>query len=167
MGIISKVNTGTIEPVLTGAMVFDAIHGEKMFLVRLIYFSSPTDGPASQTIKDILQAARVNNDRHELTGLMLLDHQYFLQVVEGGRGAVSQLLGNLYKDPRHQDLIVLGFDRIDRRAFGEWSMQFVPATSVTQQVLLRHGASRLFEPRHMTKESALDLLSELRGMASA
>ena len=137
-----------------------------MFLVRLIYFSKPSDGPASKTVKDILQVARVNNDRHELTGLMVLDHRYFLQVVEGGRSAVSQLLGNLYRDPRHQELTVLGFDHIDRRAFGEWSMQFVPAISVTKQALLRHGASSLFEPQHMTKASALDLLSELRGLAS-
>lgn len=136
-----------------------------MFLVRIIYVSKRNKSNSLDDLNQILQVAQANNQRHELTGLLAFNHQYFLQVLEGGRAEVSQLLGNLYADPRHSDLTVLEFDHIDRRVFGEWSMQFVPATAISKEMLLRYGATSRFEPHKFSKSSALDLLTELRQFA--
>jgi hypothetical protein len=93
---------------------------------------------------------------------MVFNHEYYLQVVEGGRTAVSELLGRLYKDSRHQDLTLIEFDHIDSRSFGDWSMQFVPAASMSKKMVLHYSPSSRFEPQKLTKVSALELLSALR-----
>ena len=91
----------------------------------------------------------------------LVARAFYLQVLEGGRTAVSQLLGNLYKDPRHTDLVVLEFDYIHQRQFPQWTMQFIPVGEVTREVLLRHGVSSTFDPYSFTKGSALAFMLEM------
>jgi hypothetical protein len=136
-----------------------------MYLVRMIYVSKPSHSPTKEEVTQILQAAQANNSKHDLTGLMVFNHEYFLQVVEGGRTAVSQLLGHLYKDSRHQDLTMIEFDQIDRRSFGDWSMQFVPAASITKEIVLHNSPTSKFEPEKLTKSGVLELLLALREAA--
>ena len=132
-----------------------------MLLVRMVYVSTSIDEVDSDTLQSILATAQANNEAHDLTGLLVFDDKYFVQVIEGGRAAVSKLLGNLYKDTRHKDLVVLGFHAIHQRQFPNWSMQFVPAVDVTRNVLLRHGVTSKFEPYSLTSESAVAFMVEM------
>lgn len=132
-----------------------------MFLVRMIYVSQTVTEAPEDKLAAILKTARKNNEKHDLTGLMVYNRKYFLQVIEGSRPAVSQLLGNLFRDPRHEKMEVLEFDAIEQRLFSHWSMQFAPADTVTKALLLRHGPSGQFEPYGFTKGSALGFLTEL------
>lgn len=132
-----------------------------MFLVRMIYVSQTATEAPDDALGAILKTARKNNEKHDLTGLMVYNRKYFLQVIEGSRPAVSQLLGNLFRDPRHEKMEVLEFDAIEQRSFSQWSMQFAPADAVTKKLLLRYGASGQFEPHHFTKSRALGFLTEL------
>jgi len=132
-----------------------------MHLVRMIYVSKPVEEVDSDVLESILGTAQINNTEHDLTGLLVFDDQHYLQVIEGGRMKVSQLLGNLYKDPRHTDLLVLDFDYISQRQFPDWSMQFVPVVDVTRDVLLRHGVSSKFDPYNFSKDNALAFMMEM------
>ena len=132
-----------------------------MHLVRLVYVSTSINEVDSDTLQSILSTAQTNNDAHDLTGLLVFDDKYFVQLIEGGRSAVSQLLGNLYRDTRHKDLVVLGFDVVHQRPFPNWSMQFVPTVDVTKNVLLRHGVTSKFEPYSLTHESAVAFMVEM------
>ena len=132
-----------------------------MHLVRLVYVSTSINEVDSDTLQSILSTAQTNNDAHDLTGLLVFDDKYFVQLIEGGRSAVSQLLGNLYRDTRHKDLVVLGFDVVHQRQFPNWSMQFVPAADVTKNVLLRHGVTSKFEPYSLTPQSAVAFMVEM------
>ena len=132
-----------------------------MHMVRMVYVSTSIREVDSDILQSILGTAQTNNAAHDLTGLLVFDDKYFLQVIEGGRTAVSRLLGNLYKDKRHQDLLLLDFDSIHQRRFPNWSMQFVPAVDATKDVLLRHGVTSKFEPRNLTKESAVAFMVEM------
>jgi hypothetical protein len=136
-----------------------------MYLVRMIYVSKPSNSPTKEEVTQILQASQAKNTKNDLTGLMVFNHEYYLQVVEGGRTAVSQLLGRLYQDPRHQDLTMIEFDHIDSRSFGDWSMQFVPAASITKKMVLHNSPTSKFEPEKLTKSGVLELLLALREAA--
>ena len=132
-----------------------------MNLVRMVYVSTSIGEVDSDTLQSILATAQTNDEAHDLTVLLLFDDKHFLQVIEGGRAAVSRLLGNLYKDTRHKDLVVLGFQVVHQRQFPDWSMQFVPAVDVNRNVLLRHGVTSKFEPYGLTSESAVAFMSEM------
>jgi hypothetical protein len=138
-----------------------------MHLVRMVYVSRPVKEPSSNVLESILGTASIENARHDLTGLLVFDDKHYLQVIEGGRTAVSQLLGNLYKDPRHKDLVVLEFDYIHQRQFPQWTMQFIPVAEVTREVLLRYGVSSTFDPYSFTKGSALGFMLEMAARQQA
>lgn len=132
-----------------------------MHLVRMIYVSTITDRTNSGAVQKILTTAKKNNDKHDLTGLLVFNSKYYLQVIEGGRVAVSALLGNLFSDDRHCEMVVLGVEQVDQRAFPNWSMEFIAASRASRQTMLRHGATRDFSPYEMTYQSALSFMSEV------
>lgn len=139
-----------------------------MYLVRVIYVSRVTDPAAiaEQTgdrsvLSSILRQAHRNNPAHGLTGILVFNHQYFMQAIEGRCSAINQLLGKLFHDPRHHDMQILRFEDIARREFAEWSMRFVPAISATTATLLRHGTNEELNPYDMRGESALSFMREM------
>ena len=135
-------------------------------LVRLVYASTAAQPVNSEVLDNILKTARQRNEVRDLTGLLVFDHQYFLQVIEGDRSMVSLLLGKLFADSRHKALTVVEFDEITQRSFAQWSMSFVPAATANRALLLRHGVSSYFNPYSLTKAGALALLTEIRGIAT-
>ncbi|MDP3701841.1 MAG: BLUF domain-containing protein [Hylemonella sp.] len=138
-----------------------------MPLVRTVYVSTVADSKDSAALPQIMKLAQANNEVHNLTGLLVFNHKYYLQVIEGGRKAVNSLLSNLYRDPRHVDMMVLGLEEITQRAFPDWGMQFVPAASATREIMLRNGVAREFDPYGMSAASALGFLRDMHGVALA
>ncbi len=136
-----------------------------MYLVRAIYVSTIANRQDSAALPDIMRVAQANNEKHNLTGLLVFSSKYYLQAIEGGRQAVNQLLGNLYRDTRHSDMLLLGLQEITQRAFPDWSMRFVPAESATRQILLRNGTERELKPYAMSYGSAQGLLLDMQALA--
>ena len=132
-------------------------------LIRLVYASTAAQPVNSEFLEDILKTARLRNEVRDLTGLLVFDHQYFLQVIEGERAMVSLLLGKLFADSRHHELTVLELDEITQRSFADWSMSFMPAASANRALLLRHGVCSYFNPYGFTKTGALAFLTAMRG----
>lgn len=130
-------------------------------LIRLIYASetAATMGPAE--VESLLADARRKNHLHDITGLLVFDSRHFLQVLEGGRQAISDLYGRLAQDPRHQRILLLQAEPIGQRSFVGWSMGFVAADALGRTKMLRHGSSSQFNPFQMTASAALALLTEL------
>jgi hypothetical protein len=79
-----------------------------MPLSRLIYFSSTSAKLNATSVKDVadsfLEQARAENRRNDLTGVLVETLGGFLQLVEGRRRPLSDLLRRLYADPRHEQL---------------------------------------------------------------
>ncbi len=131
-------------------------------LIRLVYASTAAQPVSPEVLDAILKTARLRNEVRDLTGLLVFDHQYFLQVIEGRRSAVSLLLGKLFADSRHSNLTVLECGEISQRLFADWSMSFIPAATANRGQLLRHGVSSHFDPHGFTKAGALAFLTEMR-----
>jgi len=134
-------------------------------LVRLLYASRAVDANP-QTIEAILAQARAHNTSSGITGILCQGGGVFLQAIEGGRDAVSDLFGHIQKDPRHKDVVLLHFEEINERRFGGWTMGLVNLTKVHSSILLRYSERPELDPYAVSGQVSLALLEELMATAS-
>ena len=132
--------------------------GVDMFLVSLIYTSEMT---GSMDFMDILEVSRANNERDGITGVLLFCNNNVVQCLEGSREAVNKTYARIVQDKRHQNPLLVDYRILSTRLFSEWSMGYVPESSVTQPTLLKYSVSQDFEPRLLSGESCLRMLAEL------
>ena len=77
------------------------------------------------------QAGRFNADAG-ITGVLLFDGQYFVQLLEGPVETVDRLMARIAADPQHTEVLMLVNEVARRRGLARWSMQALwvsPATS--------------------------------------
>lgn len=129
-----------------------------MFLVSLTYTSEMN---VSTDFLDILEVSRVNNERDGITGVLLFCNNNVVQCLEGSREAVNKAYARIIRDKRHQNPLLVDYRVLSTRLFPTWSMGYVPESSVTQPVLLKYSVSQNFEPRLLSGDSCLGLLTEL------
>ncbi|HYQ72703.1 MAG TPA: BLUF domain-containing protein [Gammaproteobacteria bacterium] len=129
-----------------------------MFLVSLSYTSEMT---VNTDFMDILEVSRERNDRDEITGVLLFCNNNVMQCLEGSREAVNRTYTRIVRDRRHRNPLLLDYRMLSSRNFPKWSMAYVPESSVTRPTLLKYSVSRTFEPRMLSGESCLGMLTEL------
>jgi Sensors of blue-light using FAD len=95
-----------------------------MPLSNLIYVSSARSGLGSSDLQAILDVSLRNNERLELTGMLLYAGGNFMQVLEGEAEAIGQVFAAIIRDLRHHDLVVLEEGPISARSFADWRMGF-------------------------------------------
>jgi len=73
-------------------------------------------------ISQILQSARRNNRKQNVTGALFFNSAYFAQALEGPKLAIEKIFENIQRDPRHGDVTVLSSETGGQRDFPEWSI---------------------------------------------
>ena len=134
-------------------------------LVRLLYASRAIDS-RSDAIEDILAQSRQYNPSCGITGILCYGGGIFLQAIEGGRTAVSELYGHIQKDPRHKDVVLLHYEEITERRFGGWSMGQVNMSKINASILLKYAERPELDPYSVSGKVSLALLEELMATAS-
>ncbi len=132
-----------------------------MFLVRLLYASKASADFNFSQIDSILESAVKNNIKNEITGMLSINHKFFLQCLEGERSKVNQTFQKIAVDSRHTDVTILHYDSIDTREFSDWSMGFSSQKGAHQGINLKHSVSSIFNPFEMSGASCYALLLEL------
>ncbi len=102
----------------------DASTGTDRDLVSLVYVSSAIRQFEAPELLDILRTARRNNERLDVTGMLLYKDGNFMQVLEGRSAAVNDLMSSIERDGRHRGMIVLIKKPVEERQFASWSMAF-------------------------------------------
>jgi hypothetical protein len=134
-------------------------------LVRLLYCSRPVDtSPAA--IESILAQSRQHNPTTGITGILCYGGDIFLQAIEGGRMAVSELYGHIQRDPRHKDVALLHYEEISERRFGGWTMGQVNISKVNQSILLKYAERPELDPYAVSGRVSLALLEDLMATAA-
>ncbi|MFD2166332.1 BLUF domain-containing protein [Thalassotalea euphylliae] len=133
-----------------------------MFLTRIIYASKATDAFKPEDIDDILTTARDYNQKQEITGMLCFSRKFFLQCLEGSRSSVNKLYHQILNDKRHNDIVLLEYSEITEREFSQWSMAYVPESSLTAPLNLKFSGSSIFDPYQMRGESAHKMMLELK-----
>jgi hypothetical protein len=134
-------------------------------LVRLLYASRAVD-PDVNAIDDILSQSRQYNPGSGITGILCYGGGIFLQAIEGGRTAVSELYGHIQRDPRHKDVVLLHYEEISERRFGGWTMGQVNMSKVNTTILLKYAERPELDPYAVSGRVSLALLEELMATAS-
>ena len=91
-------------------------------LRTLTYTSRVRQELGEGDLERIVHAARTLNALDGVTGLLVFNGWYFLQIVEGTDDAIGDLLRRLTSDPRHHDIVVREDRAVDSRSFPDWSM---------------------------------------------
>lgn len=134
-------------------------------LVRLLYCSRTVD-PSPAAIESILAQSRQHNPTTGITGILCYGGDIFLQAIEGGRMAVSELYGHIQKDPRHKDVALLHYEEITERRFGGWTMGQVNISKVNQSILLKYAERPELDPYSVSGRVSLALLEDLMATAA-
>jgi hypothetical protein len=74
---------------------------------------------------EIIDEAIAFNSQIGVTGCLVYDRGYFLQLLEGEKVPVDQLYKNIKKDPRHSEAEILSTGWTKSRIFESWKMGYV------------------------------------------
>lgn len=134
-------------------------------LVRLLYASRAVDN-TQPAVQAILESARRHNQDSGVTGILVYGGGVFMQAIEGGRQAVSDLYGTISRDARHKDVALLHYEEIVERRFGSWTMGLVDVSRVNASVLLKYSERAVLDPYAVSGKVSMALLEELIATAS-
>lgn len=124
-------------------------HGENI-IIRLTYISCYNTSNANIEVARILEQARRNNERNGITGALVINESYFLQVIEGSRPIINALLQKLVNDDRHFSLSVVECHEIEQRRWSKWSMQYLKPSDGNKEDVLKFSSSATFNPYLMS-----------------
>ncbi len=91
---------------------------------QTLYVSRADRQVDSITINRILEKAVDYNGKNNITGLLLFRGGVFLQLLEGDKQNVENLLKKIENDPRHSDIIRIFSLEKNERLFPDWAMGF-------------------------------------------
>lgn len=135
-------------------------------LVRLLYASRAANEFDADAINQILAQSKRVNQEHGVTGLLCYSGNLFMQVLEGGRGAVNRIYNRIVSDPRHTDVELLSYEEIDERRFAGWAMGQVEVAHLNPALLLKYSETAALDPYAVSGRMSMALFDELVATAS-
>ena len=127
-------------------------------LVCAVYVSSAHRPLGDDELLELLQVARQNNQRSDVTGMLLYRDGNFLQVLEGPASAVDALIDKIKRDTRHHGLILMSRRGIEERQFSDWQMAF---RNMSKSHMAEEGYSPFLEPTFDEEEEETGEASQL------
>jgi hypothetical protein len=131
-----------------------------MALYRVIYCSEAC-GLEKQDVESILEASNRNNAASVISGMLLFNSGYFLQLLEGSRANVSDTFLRIARDKRHKNVELILGNTVSKRIFHEWNMNYVSITGDVGQTLRKHHISDAFNPYTLSQKAAKQLCHEI------
>lgn len=135
-------------------------------LVRLMYASRAATGMDQEELSAILRQSRSGNPALGITGVLCYSEGIFLQVLEGGRGAVNRLYNRIVSDARHRDPELMLYEEITERRFAGWAMGQVALARLNPSLLLKYSERATLDPFAVSGVVSMALFEELVATAS-
>jgi hypothetical protein len=130
-------------------------------MIELIYASHVAPDLELPQVYHILDHAQANNKAKNITGVLLFNSRYFLQLLEGDEPVVQQLFAAIRQDRRHYSAKLLGARAITKRRWANWSMALITPTAANQSIMMRYSPGQEFSPMQLDAEQASQMLLEL------
>lgn len=93
-------------------------------MFELLYTSLSPVELSEDELTDILEKARVKNNKLGITGMLIYHDREIMQILEGDKSKVLNLFQTIFEDSRHTSVGVFYKGEIKERAFSDWSMAF-------------------------------------------
>lgn len=94
-------------------------------LAHIVYKSRCRTGTSLRELEALRERFAHNNRAHDITGVLLCDGVYFLQVLEGKRLALEKLYQKIVGDARHDEVTTLLSSPVPRRIFSGLGMHLI------------------------------------------
>ncbi len=91
------------------------------------YVSTARRSLSETEIRQILDDSEINNDKQNITGLLLYSEGNFFQIIEGNQQQIIQLYETIKDDSRHYNIIKLFGKEIQKEAFDGFKSDFISA----------------------------------------
>jgi hypothetical protein len=134
----------------------------KRMLNRLVYISEPQFDPARGSSLSQLSQIMATSQRHNqaagVTGALVYDEAWFLQVLEGERRAICQTFSRINEDERHANCLLVEMTEVATRSFANWWMGLATRDATTASAFapyLKHGT---LQAESMSARDKLDLI---------
>lgn len=135
-------------------------HGERIIL-RLTYVSRYNTSNANIEVARILEQARRNNERNGITGVLVINEDYFLQSIEGARPVINELLRELVKDSRHFSLQIIECREVEERRWNKWSMKYLTPNDQDKEYMLKFSSTNKLNPYLMSTSQIMMFIETL------
>lgn len=113
--------------------------------------------------ESILANANLVEDNGAVTGAMVFNEDWFIQLLEGDEAGVRERYERNLLDPRHKDVELLFEGETAERRFSNWSMSFVGDAAA---VRARFEHSPLTKPSvSLSGEEVVEYMFQLAGSA--
>lgn len=134
-------------------------------LTRLVYHSEnhlgAIDGRMIASLNAIMDASNRNNERDGVTGALLFDTLWFVQILEGEREAISATLRRILSDERHDAVTIMDCRPIDDRLFANWWMGLGLLRGDNSELYARHAIGPRLNPRVLSGDQAVALALDI------
>lgn len=141
----------------------DAAGAPREAIFSLLYVSllNPVSAAVMPTtLRDILVASVANNRRDQITGFLVCDGYYFIQILEGPEVKVQSCFSRICEDERNIAPTVRKAEFSPARAFPRWSMCGLTLSPSDNALLRRPDID--FDPLHASPGA---VMQQLRGLA--
>ncbi len=136
---------------------------------RIIYSSEAATPMQTDDLQELLDHARRSNAAKGVTGALVYAERIFLQILEGDKVVLRDLMAKIRRDVRHENVLVLRESEVPTAIFGSWKMAYVSATpkqvakwsGVSATNDTPEGLGETAEEQNRTAQFAQDILSLL------
>ena len=93
--------------------------------MHLIVYTSEyvlSDEEIGDVLKDIRDISKIKNGKQCITGFLFYYSRRFIQVIEGDKDQLEELMDILFQDARHKNIKYLVNEPIIKRSFSDWNM---------------------------------------------
>ncbi len=123
---------GVISNVTKFLKWFKWIMNKNTQLVSLSYISNAVMEISFLGNLRLLAHSFLNNQKYNITGLLIYKNEQFAQVIEGEEDAIERVWRKIQRDTRHKDIQLLSKEPIVNRSFTKWSMLFPESEKVVE-----------------------------------
>ncbi|MBX9930182.1 MAG: BLUF domain-containing protein [Methylobacterium sp.] len=138
---------------------------------QLVYYSRNTvpggDRAMLTNLREIVSVSQRNNSRDGVTGFLIFDKTWFIQVLEGERSQVTETYARIGRDTRHSSATIMNVRDVPNRLFPNWTMGGAMRTPEVQEVYLQHGIGGAIDPARLKSEQILRLALDLQAFEQA
>lgn len=93
-----------------------------MTVFCLIYVSRTSTVLSDEQLTTLMTSAQAKNNHSHITGMLLMNGDYFFQLLEGEEETVRQLYARIQRDKRHQEVHLLFASALEKRHCPSWNM---------------------------------------------
>lgn len=93
-------------------------------MYEITYYSLARTNLRADDISAILNTSRNNNLKDNITGCLLYHKNQFIQILEGEKVRIDELLTKIKRDDRHSFFYLLSEGEKEERTFPTWTMAY-------------------------------------------